>query len=192
MFTTGNGSSSVLPLNSQSSLEDVLAASGQRLVELTRRMLRQYRSLRRWEETDDVFQNAMLRLHRALVERRDEPVRNFWGLAATHIRWTLIDLARGHFGPEGAAAHHHSDGAGLLEEAANRDEPATVEAWSRFHQLVQELPEEERQVVDLLWYHGVDQAEAATIVGVNVRTIKRRWQRARLLLRAGLDGEAML
>ena len=37
-----------------------------RLEKLTRRMLRNYPRVRRWEQTGDVLQNAMLRLHRSL------------------------------------------------------------------------------------------------------------------------------
>ena len=38
----------------------LLESAGQRLMKLTRRMLSNYPHLRRWEQTDDVFQNAVL------------------------------------------------------------------------------------------------------------------------------------
>src|SRR5262245_18197703 len=81
-----------------------------RLQRLTRRMLRGYPNLQRWEQTDDVYQNAVWRLYRSLQESKPESVQHFWNLAALQIRRSLIDLARRHFGPEGEAAHHHSDG----------------------------------------------------------------------------------
>ena len=40
------------------------------------------------------------------------------------------------------------------------------------------LPAEERDVVGLLFYHGLPQAEAAALLGVTVRTVQRRWQAA--------------
>jgi RNA polymerase sigma-70 factor (ECF subfamily) len=43
-----------------------------RLEALTRRMLRHYPRLRRWEQTGDVLQNAVLRLHRSLATVRPE------------------------------------------------------------------------------------------------------------------------
>jgi len=67
-------------------------------------------NLRRWEQTDDVFQAAMLRLHTALNDVKIESVLHFFNLAAVMIRRTLLDLAKHHFGPEGAAANHHTDG----------------------------------------------------------------------------------
>jgi RNA polymerase sigma-70 factor (ECF subfamily) len=77
----------------------------ERLMRMSHMMLRNYPRLRRWEQTDDVFQNAMIRLHRSLTEVRPESPRAFFGLAATQIRRTLIDLVRHHFGPEGEAGH---------------------------------------------------------------------------------------
>jgi RNA polymerase sigma-70 factor (ECF subfamily) len=44
------------------------------------------------------------------------------------------------------------------------------------------LPAQERELFDLLWYQGLNQTEAADLLGVCVRTVKRRWQSARLLL----------
>ena len=48
-----------------------------RLLRLTRKMFHARQDLRRWEQTDDVFQNAMLRLHRALAEVKPESVQAF-------------------------------------------------------------------------------------------------------------------
>src|SRR5581483_925047 len=47
--------------------DELLGAAGRRLLDLTRSMPKGYRRLRRWEETDDVVQGALLRLHRALA-----------------------------------------------------------------------------------------------------------------------------
>ncbi len=51
------------------------------------------------------------------------------------------------------------------------------------------LPAEEREVFDLLWYQELSQAEAAALLGVSERTIKRRWQSARIMLHDALKGE---
>ena len=40
-------------------------------------------------------------------------------------------------------------------------EPSRLEAWTEFHRQVEALPEEEREVVDLIWYEGLEQSEAA-------------------------------
>ena len=90
--------------------EELIARASEQLPRhLVRKMLRKDPRLHRWEETDDVFQVAVLRLHRSLHSVRPDSIRGFFGLAATQIRRTLLDLARHHFGPEGHAAQHHTD-----------------------------------------------------------------------------------
>lgn len=181
-----------------SAREELLQHYSGRLRQLARRMLKGFPGLRRWEETDDVYQNAMIRLLRALREVTPASPRHFLSLAATQLRRELIDLARHYHGPEGPGAHHASrpgndDSDHPLPPAHERlddtHEPTRVAAWSEFHERIAALPDEEREVFDLLWYHGLAQAEAAALAGVTVRTIKRRWQSARLRLRQALHGE---
>jgi RNA polymerase sigma-70 factor (ECF subfamily) len=162
-----------------------------RLLRLTRKMFHGYPDLRRWEQTDDVFQNSMVRLHRALAEVRVESVRHFFNLAAVQVRRELLDLAKHHFGPEGGGAKHHTDGqpadepGGSLHEKA--DEPEDLQEWSQFHAHVEKLPEDEQEVVNLLYYEGLGQEEAAKVLGISFRTLKRRWQSAKLKLHEGLN-----
>src|SRR5262245_47400008 len=89
--------------------DDLIAHALERLRRLARKMLRDNPAVRRWEETDDVLQKSTMRLCRALKAVKPATVKAFLGLAATQIRRELIDLARHHYGPEGAAAHHASD-----------------------------------------------------------------------------------
>ena len=65
--------------------EALLQHACDRLLRMTRRTFRNYPYLRRWEATDDVFQNAMVRFHRALREVRVESVRHFFNLAGLQI-----------------------------------------------------------------------------------------------------------
>jgi DNA-directed RNA polymerase specialized sigma24 family protein len=51
------------------------------------------------------------------------------------------------------------------------------------------LPPIEREAFDLLFYQELSQAEAAAVLAVSVRTIKRRWQSARLRLVQNLGGK---
>jgi RNA polymerase sigma-70 factor (ECF subfamily) len=47
---------------------------------------------------------------------------------------------------------------------------------------IEGLPEEEREVFELIRIQGLTYPEAATVVGVSVKTVQRRLNRARLLL----------
>src|SRR5262245_41118131 len=88
--------------------DELVSCACDRLLRLTRKMLKSKPSVARWEQTDDVFQNASIRLCRALNDATPESVEHFFNLAALHIRRELIDLARHHLGPQGAAAHHYT------------------------------------------------------------------------------------
>ncbi len=177
---------------------EVINRSCGRLRQLAHRMLKNYPRLRRWEQTDDVLQNAMIRLHHSLAQVKPESVALFLGFAAAQVRRTLLDLLRHHFGPEGAAAHHHTDGKGAadgLASAAGRCEdvsvePGNLEAWTRFHEIVEALPEEQRQVFSLLWYEALSQPQAALVLGVSQRTVGRRWLAARCAIFEALDGQS--
>lgn len=183
-----------------SARDELLAQACECLQRLTRKMLNDYRTVRRWEETGDVFQNAMLRLCRSLTDVTPPTVRDFYRFAALQVRRELIDLARHHYGPEGDGAHHatHNPNAAggdntpaAHEQAPDAaDGPQDLARWTEFHQMVDRLPDEERAVFDLIWYQGLLQEEAAELLGVDVRTVKRRWRAARVRLYEALGGEA--
>lgn len=163
-----------------------------RLIILTRRMLRCHPGVGRWEQTDDVFQNAMVRLHRALDAADLVDVRHFFNLATLQIRRELIDLGRKYFGPLGLGRNHHTDhqpadddGGGTLDLACV--EPLDLEEWAAFHEAVATLPSEEREVVDLHFYDGMSYEDAAEVLGCSARTVRRRWQDARVRLHERLS-----
>ena len=165
-----------------------------RLMRLTRKMLRGYPRLRRWEQTDDVLQNALLRLHRSLSEVKPQSVPEYMGLAATQIRRSLIDLARHHFRAKGDAANHETDNSrcergSLVQQQPDWSlEPQSIQQWSDFHERVEGLPDQERETFCLLWYQGLEQTEAAKVLGIDVRTVRRRWRSARLMICEAMDG----
>lgn len=173
----------------ESAREALLQHACDRLLRITRRTFRNYPYLRRWEATDDVFQNAMVRLHRALQDVRVETVKHFFNLAGIQIRRELNDLTRHYFGPQGYGANHHTDHKPADDAGGSLDrseEPEDLLQWSLFHEYCDNLPEEEREVVNLLYYQGLTQEEAARVLGKSLRTIKRRWFDARQRLHEAL------
>ena len=53
-----------------SARDHLVALAQARFVALARAMLRRYPHVRRWEQTDDLLQAALVRLHRSLAEIR--------------------------------------------------------------------------------------------------------------------------
>jgi RNA polymerase sigma-70 factor (ECF subfamily) len=165
-----------------------------RLTLLTRRMLGDFQRVRRWAETGDVLQNALVRLVTALREVKPQSSRDFLALATLQIRRELIDLARQYYGPQGIGANYDSravqGSAGpQVEKADLSHEPGSLAQWSELHQHIDALPDEEREVVGLLFYQGMSQAEAAEVLNVSVRTLQRRWHTALCKLHRVWNGE---
>ena len=136
-----------------------------------------------------------MRLLRALEECRPAGPRQFFALTSQQLRRELIDLARRYYGPEGIGAHHDSDGlarsssSGGREFEDRRQEPASLARWTELHELIWQLPDEERDVVGALFYQGLSQPEAAELLNLSLRTVQRRWHDALCRLHGAWVGE---
>jgi RNA polymerase sigma-70 factor (ECF subfamily) len=177
----------------EGAINRLIEHAGDRLLHLTRKMLAGFAQVKRHEQTDDVLQNALVRLSRALGDGVPEDSRHFFRLAALQIRRELIDLARRYSGKGACSLDDSADTDGFAPDrspAELTNDPRRIAEWTEFHRCISELPEKEREVVDLLLYNGLSQQEAAEVMQVDVRSIKRYWQRARLSLFERMQGSA--
>lgn len=181
----------LLKSGDQSASGELLSLTQERLLRLTAKMKRDFRGVGRWEQTEDVLQNASLRLYQAISATPIQDTRHYFRLAALQIRRELIDLCRHYRGPLGQGANHatqlrDADGqpgdVAAVDPGDHTQNPVDLQAWSDFHQCVDQLPDREREVFELLWYHELKQDEAAELLGVSTRSIKRAWRAARLML----------
>ncbi|MGB7344463.1 MAG: sigma-70 family RNA polymerase sigma factor [Pirellulaceae bacterium] len=179
--------------------DELAARATERLRALSHTMLRKYPQVKRWEDTDDIMQAALMRLHRSLKEVRPATTREFYGLAVTQIRRSLIDLVRHYCGPQGHGANHHSQGGGkaaddsggyLAKAAADSESPETISDWAAFHETVEKLPAEEQEVFTLIWYGGLLRKDVATLLAIADKTVLRRFNRARIQLQELLGDDA--
>jgi len=69
------------------------------------------------------------------------------------------------------------------------DDPDDLERWGQFHEAVEQLPPEEREIVGLKFYHGWTEVQIAELFGVAERTVRRRWRAACATLAQTLHGE---
>jgi RNA polymerase sigma factor (sigma-70 family) len=159
--------------------EALAQAIFERMKRLARCMLRSFPTVRPWADADDVLQGALIRLLRALHTIHPANTREFANLMATHIRREPLDLARRCRHRSAAAGKGEVKGDPLAEapspEAGVEDELAL---WSAFHERVEKLPVEEREVVSLIFYHGWTQVQIAELFHGHERTIRRRWRSA--------------
>ena len=129
-------------------------------------------------ETDELLGGVVAGLLTALRKVRPHTVRQFFALACQHMRWQLNDLARLlDERPTGAALPE----AGVAVLAGSSDSCLSPDG-RRMLAAIEALPEDEREVFDLVRIQGLTHAEAAGVVGVSEKTVQRRLNRARLLL----------
>src|SRR5260370_26912815 len=91
----------LLRASDPSARAELLALCRERLLHMTRSMFHQFPDLRRWEQTDDVFQNVCIRLQASLSAAVVDTPVEFLRLAAAPIRPELIDLSHPYFGRDG-------------------------------------------------------------------------------------------
>lgn len=174
-----------LQVGDESARAALLQHTLERFRRLTSRMFRHQNDLRTLDETDDVVQKALVRLHRVLAKVHPPNRAAYFGLAAQQVRWVLRDLAR-----EMAVAKAVSYTDTLADQEKHGvGGPGTLLEWGEFHDRIGRLPDGEREVFQLVFYGGLSQPEASELLQVPLRTVKRRWQQAKLLLRESLRGE---
>lgn len=169
----------------------------ERLGRMTKKMKNDFDRIGRWEQTEDICQNASLRLFEALKSVQIADVRHFYRLAALQIRRELIDMCRHYNGPQGAGANHQTQMRSPADQSAAlpayelaevSEDPRKMQQWGEFHEAVGKLPETEREVFEMLWYHELPQNEVAEIIGISTRQVKRIWRNAKLKLHDALGG----
>ena len=157
----------------------------ERMRVLAHRLFQSRKDLHLFEESDDLLQKTLVRLHRAIHVLKPSTTRAFMTIALQNMRWALKDLSRD--------MHNRLDKLGHAKALAKApsvdEEPSTLLEWAHFHDAIEKLPQEERETLDLIYYGGLSQEEAAEMIGVSTRTIKRRWRLARILLARALDNE---
>jgi RNA polymerase sigma factor (sigma-70 family) len=128
-------------------------------------------------ETDELLGGVVAALLTAMRTVRPQGVRQFFALANQHLRWQLNDLARRLDERPAAAALAESGVAAPASSASGLTTNAR-----RMLEVIEGLPEDEREVFDLIRIQGLSYPEAAGVVGVSEKTVQRRLNRARVLL----------
>src|SRR5262245_23235305 len=115
-------------------------------------------------QPDEVLDAVVERLLRAMRSIRPQTVRQFFALVNQHMRWELNDVAR-RLDEQPAAVELHE----VVPAPASSGSVLTPEG-RRILKAIDELPEDEREVFDLVHIQGLLQGEAAEVLGVSIRT----------------------
>jgi RNA polymerase sigma-70 factor (ECF subfamily) len=122
------------------------------------------------------------RLLKALRRIHPRTARQFFALTNRHVRWELNDLVRGMDARSGAVELRED-----LVPAPRSDESDLSPEARRMLDTIDRLPEEEREVFDLVRLRGLTNGEAADMIGVSAKTVQRRLRRGLYRLRAQLS-----
>jgi RNA polymerase sigma-70 factor (ECF subfamily) len=129
-------------------------------------------------ETDELLDGVVASLITALRKVQPQTVRQFFALANQHMRWQLNDLARLLDSRPSLIAFSES---GVLAPPESSESCLSQDA-RRMLMAIEGLPPEDREVFELVRIQGLSNPETAAVVGVSVKTVQRRLNRARLLL----------
>jgi RNA polymerase sigma factor (TIGR02999 family) len=134
-------------------------------------------------DTTGLVNDAYLRVANA-ASLRDASPGQFLAYAARTMRSVVIDLAR-----ERQAARRGGDLARMtlsttvIENVCADDEPLEID---RALQQLAEVEPRLSQVVEMRYFGGFTEQEIGAALGLTERTVRRDWEKARLLLRAML------
>lgn len=135
-------------------------------------------------DTTGLVNDAYVRVAGAAALKAASPGQ-FLAYASRAMRSVVIDLVR-----ERAAQRHGGDMArvtlctALIDNVGSDPEPLRVD------EALQTLAEVEprlSQVVEMRYFGGFTEAEIGEALGVTERTVRRDWEKARLLLRTMLE-----
>jgi RNA polymerase sigma-70 factor (ECF subfamily) len=129
-------------------------------------------------QADELLSSVVERLLKAMRQVHPQTVRQFFALANRHMRWELNDLAR-RLDREARQVELRESLAGAPAEGSASELGANAR---RILEAIEGLPDDEREVFDLVRIQGLSQAEAAEVLGVSTKTVQRRLARCLTLL----------
>jgi RNA polymerase sigma-70 factor (ECF subfamily) len=138
------------------------------------------------EEASDLVQQTFLQLHRARADF--DPSQKFKPWVFT----IAMNLKREYFRRKKRRLERGFDVERALEPAVGALGAARVEARYTLARVMQQLPGDQREVIELHWFDGLEFPEVAQVVGASVSAVKVRAHRGYVRLRQALGDDAAL
>jgi RNA polymerase sigma factor (TIGR02999 family) len=115
--------------------------------------------------------------------------RGFFAFAAQVMRSVIIDTVREHQAQRRGGQHEHITLDSRVADGLPHGDGGAAEVL-HVHEALQRLAEAEpelAQLVEMRYFGGFSDAEIAQTLEINERTVRRHWDKARLLLLALLE-----
>jgi RNA polymerase sigma factor (sigma-70 family) len=153
-------------------MEDLLGSAMRRLKQLAAQVFASYPTVAATLESDDVLQDSIPRLLRALNDgptlERLTTASDFFSLAACQMRRVLLDLCRKHArSPQVVAprnGNNQSSQGNWDQVDACRTSVSTLEQWTLFHEAAERLPSPEKETFEMIYYHNFSYSETAELL----------------------------
>lgn len=151
---------------------------------LARSRLRQHRTMTLLDTTSLLHESFLKLVGTAALPVEDR--RHFFAYAARVMRSVIVDFARARQAERrGGEADHVALGTALSQQLAGPENDAL-----RIHEALDVLAQADArmaQVVEMRYFGGLTEPEIAQALGVSDRTVRRDWDKARLMLKAVLS-----
>jgi RNA polymerase sigma factor (sigma-70 family) len=137
------------------------------------------------EEANDLVQQTFLQLHRARLDFDPRQKLKPW------IFTIAMNLKREYFRRRKRRPERSLDAETTLEPAVDALGAAQVEARRTLARVLADLPPDQREVIELHWFDGLEFPEVAQVVGASVSAVKVRAHRGYVRLREALGDAAL-
>lgn len=172
----------------------------QRLNGLCQAIKSRFPGVNAYEQTGDVMGQVWPKLLRELSQKEFRDSAHFFSFSAVLIRNVLIDLLRKYYGKNGRGAREINLGSNqddqkddsfvaVVLEGKDTNSPDRDVMRQEVHSIIGRLEPKDQEMFNFRFYHGLRETECAEALGVDVRTVRRRWRSARAALARALKGE---
>jgi RNA polymerase sigma-70 factor (ECF subfamily) len=138
------------------------------------------------EEANDLVQQTFLQLHRARADFDAGQKLKPW------LFTIAMNLKREYFRRKKRRPERSLDIESTSEPAVAALGAARVDAQRTLARVLADLPPDQREVIELHWFDGLDFPEVAQVVGASVSAVKVRAHRGYVRLRQALGDETTL
>ncbi len=136
------------------------------------------------EEANDLVQQTFLQLHRARADFDRGQKLKPW------LFTIAMNLKREYFRRKKRRPERSLDSASVAEPMVAALGANRVDAQRTLARVLGDLPADQREVIELHWFDGLEFPEVAQVVGASVSAVKVRAHRGYVRLRAALGEDA--